>query len=192
MQVKVFHAVTGVTTLNVEVKFWRELKDILIENNLEVNGFVASESINKTTLESDDARIPQEDFILFLRQKDTKAGSLSRDELKSLLLGDNSDFKHYLKELGINWTTTSTNDLNNLYNDYLEECDENEDEEDLVNTDLEEDVSNNPIVMIEDIIDKLEDLKDIIEIGEESQQLKVDGELQELRREFEKFMATVH
>ncbi len=186
MQIKVFHAVSGVTTLeDVNAQTWGELKNILINNNLEVNSFVASESINKTTLESDDAKIPQENFILFLRQKDTKAGSLSRDELKKILLEDNNDFKHYLKEIGINWTITSTIDLNNLYQVFLDECDENKDE------DLEEEINNNPIVIIDDIIDELENLKEIIENGDNNS-TKTNEELLSLRKEFERFMATVH
>lgn len=76
--IRVFTSRGTNVTLTSDASTWGELKP-LVEEHFDLSNLQAAESVNKTTLEHRDARLPNENFVLFLRPVKSKAGN---DELE--------------------------------------------------------------------------------------------------------------
>lgn len=60
-------------TFSSSAKTWGELKDE-IHGYYDLSSLKATEATNKTTLEYDDTKLPEEDFTLYLRPGKVKSG----------------------------------------------------------------------------------------------------------------------
>lgn len=93
---------------------WGDLKEEVLNEGFDLTNLRPSESVNKTTLISNDAVLPEGEFVLFLQPIKTKAGldlySLSFRELRSMLTEDMKVFLSTFVD-GKNWTQLSTSDL---------------------------------------------------------------------------------
>lgn len=106
-------------TLNsdVVIKTWGELQDVLSSEGYDLSNLKPTENINKTTLEHNDAALPEGDFRLFLRPSKTKSGnnyaSMGFKDLRSKINELGEDAKKHLSSLipGKNWTQLTTQEL---------------------------------------------------------------------------------
>lgn len=107
-------------TIMTSAETWGELQEEVIGNGFDLEKLEAGESVNKTTLKHNDAKLPEQDFILFLRPKESKAGSeMTYSELKDIARND-SDFRDYLEETtDKNWTRCSKEEYQTAYNEYF-------------------------------------------------------------------------
>jgi hypothetical protein len=120
-------------TFDTDVETWGDLKNLISESdlNFEFDRLQAAESVNKTTLEHPEAKLPEGDFVLMLKPKDTKAGSdLSFKELKALAKSD-AGFRAHVEQLaGKNYTHCSTQNFKDAYAEYFGRTEEKENDED--------------------------------------------------------------
>lgn len=124
----------GVQTIDTEATTWGELKPI-VEEHYDLENLIATEGINKTTLEHKDAKLPDSDFTLFLRPSKFKAGATDFDELSFKELREmltDEDKKRLAEEYNENWTRLSRN----IITEYLKDKEESEDKEDSISVKL--------------------------------------------------------
>lgn len=78
----------------VQIEFtgtkWADLRSQLNNKGYDTNSLKAVESINKTTLEHDEAIVPDGDFRLYLMPYKSKAGGAIREQVK-VLFAENKD-----------------------------------------------------------------------------------------------------
>lgn len=120
-KITIYSTKYGGKVIETAVTTWGDLKKI-ISNSYDLSGLVATESKNKTTLESSEAILPEGDFILFLRPKNNKEGNgLSQKSFKELrqMVKDDSKLKDFLVETAGNWTQLSTENLRKAIDKYL-------------------------------------------------------------------------
>lgn len=90
---------------------WGDLKSV-ISGDYDLDGLKVVESVGKTTLELNDAKIPNGDVRIFMRPAKTKAGGLFSDltyaELRAIVAEEGDALRSHLNgkasELGLNWT----------------------------------------------------------------------------------------
>lgn len=111
----------GYKVIETGAKTWGELRSILSEDIRDIDRLTAVESIRKSTLDLETAELPMENFTLFLRPANTKAGNLDemgfaemRTLVSSLLVDpkfekDINTFANLLSKN--NWTTLGTMEL---------------------------------------------------------------------------------
>lgn len=108
-------------THETTVETWGELKEELAEI-FDFGSLNATESITRCDLSVDAAILPKQDFVLFLRPKDTKLGAYSYKEAKSLVKEDKNLQKRIKDAYGTDYTHLSTNQLNEaIENVYVKE-----------------------------------------------------------------------
>lgn len=100
---------------------WAELKTILKSNGYNIDSMKAVESTKRTTLEHEQAVVPDGNFSLFLYPLETKSGAASRSDLyasvKAFVARDGDQAKNFFNE-GKNFTQKSSDDLDVLVTDY--------------------------------------------------------------------------
>ena len=93
------------------VTTWGELKEELA-NLYDFNSLQATENINRTDLVNDTAKLPEQDFTLFLRPRETKSGTLSYKDARDIVK-NSPELKSYIKRVyGKDYTHASTEQLN--------------------------------------------------------------------------------
>jgi hypothetical protein len=120
----------GKTKQSYDINFeiWKDLKLFLTEKGYDMQNLKATENINRTNLEVDTAKLPTEDFTLYLRPVKTKSGC-DRNDLLDMSFKDlrqtvrdfkekYSEFDSWLKEKG-NYTQFSTETLRNILIEYV-------------------------------------------------------------------------
>lgn len=107
--------------IETDAETWGELKSLVEQEGFDLQSLEAGENINKTTLKHEDAKLPGQDFILFLRPKETKAGLTTYAEYKEKAKND-SEFKQFLQnKTGKNWTRCSLADYEEAWAAYTPE-----------------------------------------------------------------------
>lgn len=201
-EIKVFSSKrNNLTVVKSDATTWGALSSQLIEEGYDLTGLVASENVNRCTLENEGAILPEGNFTLFLRQKDGKGGlGLSFSELRKLAK-ENFEFKQYLVNNSTNWTQLSTTKLNEYYDAF---CNTPADKK-VTETPVVKEVSDNMEYFkddLADLIDEYEDtdvnefvklLKEVYNAFEESLSIlenavKTPDPVEEARREYEEFM----
>jgi len=149
--------------ITTDVATWGELKPLLVSEGYDLDSLNATENINRTDLINTGAILPEGEFTLFLRPKQTKSGAdVDLDEagfreLREIIKSFNAETKReYLESLnGENYTIFPTEKLRQSLKDFLltlvQEIEEEEAEEDLVNV-----CDSNPIDVLQVIVDTLE------------------------------------
>lgn len=66
--------------IETDVTTWGALRKLIKEKGYEVDKLHASENVNKTTLEHVDAVLPEGNFTVFMRPKQTKSGAGKRSK----------------------------------------------------------------------------------------------------------------
>jgi len=114
----------GIKTINTDVAEWQPLRDLLRREGYDMNSLHATESINRTDLINDNAKLPEGPFTVFLRPKKTKSGvggtkDLSFKELRSMVkqLQDHDGADRVKEKLG-NYTQLSTENLRSALASY--------------------------------------------------------------------------
>lgn len=198
-EIKVFSSKrNNLTEVKSDATTWGALSSQLMEEGYDLSGLVASENVNRCTLENEGAILPGGNFTLFLRQKDGKGGlGLSFSELRNLAK-ENFEFKQYLVNNSDNWTQLSTTKLNAYYDAF---CNTPK----VAETPVVREISDNMEYFKEDLadmIDEYEDtdvnefvklLKEVYNTFEESLNIlesavKTPDPVEEARMEFDKFM----
>jgi hypothetical protein len=105
---------------------WSELRSLLTKGGLDVTGQRFSgysldnmkcvEGVNKTTLEHDQARVPDGSFNLFMMPYKSKSGGEARDKVKALSQANKAAVKAHFG----NWTTKKEDELATLLKTYKE------------------------------------------------------------------------
>lgn len=72
--ITIYSTLGGIKKINTDVTKWGELKNLL-EGQYDFTNLDATESINKTTLSHNDAILPNEDFVVFLRPSKAAGGA---------------------------------------------------------------------------------------------------------------------
>ena len=113
-QVTIYSTKYGIKKIDSDATTWGELKNEIIETgNYDLTNLTATENVNKTTLESTEAVLPEGDFVLFLRATKFKAGAdyanMSFADLRSHLT---DELKELIKEkYNRSWTQLSKKKL---------------------------------------------------------------------------------
>ena len=108
-------------SISINATDWGTLQGELNENDIPTSGLKAILGEQRTTLESNAAQLPLEDFSLFLMPKKTKSGidysTLSfkekRAEMKKIF-AKNESAKEYFKDGSKNWTQLSSDKITEL------------------------------------------------------------------------------
>lgn len=96
--IRVFTSRGTNVSITTDVGTWGELKPLVAEH-FDMSNLQAAESVNKTTLEHVDARLPETDFILFLRPVKSKAGSEeASDFIKAFFMKLEQDKQEALRQ----------------------------------------------------------------------------------------------
>lgn len=101
---------------------WKELKPQIEEKGYDLKSLHATESVNRTDLSHQDAKLPEGNFTLFLRPKKTKSGIEGtenmgfkdlRAEVKKVMANDNGHATAHFNSFvdGKNYTQLSTDQL---------------------------------------------------------------------------------
>ena len=117
--------------VETEVTTWGELEQIAIENGIDTSTLLATESVNKTDLNHKEAKLPEGNFVVFFRKKDTKAGldidNMSyrelREEIRQHIFQDENAKAHFEAD-GKSYTNKSTQTLRELLSSYLSQEEE--------------------------------------------------------------------
>lgn len=147
--IKVFSTITGLKVVNVndEVTTWGQLKTVLVNEGVSYTGNNVIENINNTTLEKDEARLPDGNFMIVLTPQKTKSGAFnSYKELRNAigeLVNSSSTAKEFFNE-GKNYTNKSRAELEELYEDWVgNDVEEDDEDYDVVeNTTSVDDIVN--------------------------------------------------
>jgi hypothetical protein len=113
-QITIYSTKYGIKKIDSDATTWGELKNEIIETGgYDLTNLTATENVNKTTLESMEAVLPEGDFVLFLRATKFKAGAdyanMSFADLRSHLT---DELKELIKErYNRNWTQLSKKKL---------------------------------------------------------------------------------
>lgn len=93
--ISIYSSRGGAKTITTGVTTWKELLPLVKAQGYPVNDLHVTENVRKTTLEHEDAILPEGDFTLFMRPKKTKSGAkgkradgLNKKELTALLKKD--------------------------------------------------------------------------------------------------------
>jgi hypothetical protein len=132
-------------SIQTNARTWGEIKaQVEREMDTSISSLIATETVNKTDLRADGAVLPEGDFTIIFRQKDTKAGAdvstLSyrecRETIRNIIAQDPSA-KDFFNEGG-NYTNKSTEDLRALISSWenLQEVEEEVEESNSENSDL--------------------------------------------------------
>lgn len=179
-----------------EASTWGELKQ-LIEFDYDLSNLQATENINKTTLEHVDAKLPEGDFVLFLRPIHQKAGydfdTMSFRELRNML---DDDIKNHLSNLypSKSWTQLSTNELREGLESYY--SDDKPSYNNPIVTEVEEpfgetvmpetgDVKESILVILDEVTEKIEEVKGLLVAYIGNNVEKVNEAVDTLDEEFE-------
>jgi hypothetical protein len=73
------------TKITTDVKTWGELQPLVRREGFDLGSLLAAENINKTDLVNDLAVLPEGNFRLFLRPKQTKSGAPDRKECFAII-----------------------------------------------------------------------------------------------------------
>ena len=103
--------------LETNVATWGELKPLLEKEGFDLSTLAATESVNRNDLAHNDAKLPEGDFIIFLRPVKTKSGmgldvaGKGFKELRALVTTD--EIKEHLNQCvpGKSWTQLKTDEL---------------------------------------------------------------------------------
>jgi len=126
--VKVYSTSTGLKLVSSDATTWGQLKEHLFSQGVNVNFMKAVENKTNTTLELDDARLPETDFVLMLSPEKTKSGSSYleiRNEISVLVKSSESADRFF--NSGRNYTTKSRSELESLLSAWYENQDEQSD-----------------------------------------------------------------
>ena len=110
--------------IDTDVQTWGELKPLVSNLGFDVNRLNATENITKNDLVLDKAILPDKDFTIFFRQKDTKAGTdysamsykEARKTIQEILASTPEASAHFNE--GKNYTTKGTEELRSLLASY--------------------------------------------------------------------------
>lgn len=100
-----------------DAQTWGVLRGELIEKGYDLHNLQATENVNKTTLINEDAAVPNQDVVIFLRPIETKQGCLPRAEIYEIIKSD-EELRAFIKENVGNYTQTSSAELERLINDF--------------------------------------------------------------------------
>jgi hypothetical protein len=107
---------------------WGQIKEDIINLGFDLSNLLATESVTNNDLVNDLAILPKEDFVIFLRPRETKSGldgsSMSYITLKhaiSDLMETHGEYakQHFNEDR--NYTTKSTDELRRLYDNFIPE-----------------------------------------------------------------------
>jgi hypothetical protein len=127
--IEVFSTLGGCKKYETEVTIWGDLRNI-IKSDFNLDNLKATESINKTSLESSEAKLPEGNFVLHLRPDKVDGNidysSLSFKELREIIKADDH-LKFYLSNCitGKNYTQLSKQELIKFMQDYQNGMGEN-------------------------------------------------------------------
>ena len=117
--------------IETEATTWGELRPLANEEGVDTTQMRAMENKNKTSLEHDDAVLPEGNFTIFFTKINSKAGAeMSYKELRANIkeLVDTQDAAEHFNE-GRNYTNKSKKDLQELYDSYSAQETEEETEQ---------------------------------------------------------------
>ncbi len=121
-------------TIETEAQTWGELKPQIAKLGFDTKSLLATESIFRNDLVLDEAILPDKDFTIFFRQKDTKAGGTDysnmsykecRLTIADILKKDESSSAHFNE--GKNYTNKGTAELQALLASYTPPASESKD-----------------------------------------------------------------
>ena len=111
-----------------DAKTWGEVQSNVISIVGDLDGLIATETVNKTNLGHQDSVLPEGDFKIFLRPSKTNSGatnfnSMSFKELRTFIAIQGQTCKDYLnveaKKSGRNWTQLGTEEIKTLLSSYF-------------------------------------------------------------------------
>lgn len=101
--------------IETNVTTWGELKPLLEEAGYNLGSLAATESINRTDLANEGAKLPEGDFVVFLRPVKTKSGGKALADMSWKEMRDSldDDAKGFLNGFisGKSWTQLKTDEL---------------------------------------------------------------------------------
>lgn len=109
--------------LSTNAKTWGDLKnEIAKHTDFDIKGLLATENQKRTDLANDLAILPETNFVIYFRAKETKSGGeMSYKELRAAIKGfidnDGDPAKEHFNQ-GKNYTTKSTDELKALHASY--------------------------------------------------------------------------
>jgi hypothetical protein len=124
-KIKVFSTATGLKIVESSAITWGELKEQLSNEDISVSNVKAVENKTNTTLELDDAKLPESDFVLMLSPEKTKSGGYKevRETIQTIISLNGQIAKDHFNE-GKNYTIKSYSELESLLASWYELCEE--------------------------------------------------------------------
>ena len=114
-KIKVFSTATGLKIVESSAVTWGELKEQLSNEDISVSNVKAVENKTNTTLELDDAKLPESDFVLMLSPEKTKSGGYKevRETIQTIISLNGETAKNHFNQ-GKNYTIKSYSELESL------------------------------------------------------------------------------
>jgi hypothetical protein len=123
--ITLFTTYGGIKKIETDVQTWGELKDLAEAQGIDTSRLIATESVRKTDLNHAEASLPEENFTVFFRKAETKAGADfsqasyrdCRNEISEIYKRDENAKDHF-NQGGKNYTNKSTEELRSLITSY--------------------------------------------------------------------------
>jgi truncated hemoglobin YjbI len=117
-QITLYTTLGKIIRLQSDAKTWGDIRPLINEEGINTSEMRAQENVKKTSLEHDDAELPEGAFTIFFTKINSKAGSeISYRELRRAIktLVDSDDAARDFFNEDRNYTNKSKSDLENLY-----------------------------------------------------------------------------
>lgn len=156
-KIKVFSTATGLKIVESSAVTWGELKEELSNADVSVSNVKAVENKTNTTLELDDARLPESDFVLMLSPEKTKSGGYAevRKTIQDIISNYGDSARSHFNE-GKNYTIKPFSELETLLTEWYEIANDF-DYDDSDDTDNGSEVQINNIIALIRICDYYDD-----------------------------------
>lgn len=130
-KIKVFSTATGLKIVESSAVTWGELKEELSNADVSVSNVKAVENKTNTTLELDDARLPESDFVLMLSPEKTKSGGYAEVRLTiQNIISEYGDSARNHFNQGKNYTIKPFSELESLLEEWYEIANDFDDDSD--------------------------------------------------------------
>ena len=128
-KIKVFSTATGLKIVESSAVTWGQLKEELSNADISVLNVKAVENKTNTTLELDDAKLPESEFVLMLSPEKTKSGGYSevRTTIQKIISEYGTDAKNHFNE-GKNYTIKTYSELESLLELWYDKISEENDD----------------------------------------------------------------
>lgn len=148
-KIKVFSTATGLKIVESSAVTWGELKEQLSNEDISVSNVKAVENKTNTTLELDDARLPESDFVLMLSPEKTKSGGYAevRQTIQNIISEYGDSARSHFNQ-GKNYTIKPFSELASLLEEWYEMANDLDDDSEDDNYDESEFQVNKIVALI--------------------------------------------